>query len=71
MCQALVSIEMMMMIKKKKNQALAVSSWNLSKCTGKQSNEKAGYMLWGQRCPEMEGAVRFAEKVISRVRPTG
>lgn len=66
MCQALVSFEMMMIvIKKHKKQARALSSWNLSKRTGKQSNEKAGYMLWGQRCPEMEGAVRFAEKVIS------
>lgn len=46
MCQALVSIEMMMIvIEKNKKQARALSSWNLSKCTGKQSNEKAGYML--------------------------
>lgn len=64
MCQALVSFEMMTIVIKKR-QSRALSSWNLSKRTGKQSNEKAGYMLWGQRCPEMEGAVRFAEKVIS------
>lgn len=57
MCQALVSIEMMMIvIEKNKKQARALSSWNLSKCTQESSPMKKQVT-----CCEGKGALRWKE----------